>query len=184
MILHIIHNIKYIVTALVVTMFFSCKNNFNEVKQIGVSQNAPVGVAETINLKRTDSGRVVANLLSPKMLDYSNRDFGFNEFPDGLHLILFDDKNQKSDIFADYGIVYEKNNLIDLQGNVIIATHAKDTLFAKQLYYDQKNAWVFTNQPVTFKSSEYLTNGNGFDSNSKFTNAQVLEVTGIISVQE
>lgn len=180
-----IHNIKFnIVAAFAVTMLFSCESNFKEVQKIGLAQSAPAGVAENFNLKRTDSGRVVANLISPKMLDYTNRVFGYNEFPEGLHLILFDDNNNRSDIFADYGIVYEQTDLIDLQGNVVVSTHSKDTLFAEQLYFDQKNEWVFTNKDFTLKSLEYLTTGKGFDSDSKLKNTEAIEINGVISVQE
>ena len=75
------HIILHIVTVFTVTMFFSCKNNFKEVQKIGISEHEPIGVAENINLKYTDSGKIKANLISPKMLDYSNRDFAFSEFP-------------------------------------------------------------------------------------------------------
>ena len=75
-------------------------------------------------------------------------------------------------------------NLIDLQGHVRITTQASDTLYADQLFYDQKNEWLFTNQPVKFRKGSDIINGNGFDSNSKFTNAEVLEVTGIITLDE
>ena len=94
-------------------MFFSCKNNFKEVQQIGVLQNQPIGEAKNIDLKYTEAedsiGRIVANLLSPKMLDYSNRDFSFSEFPDGIRLLLYDENNQKNIVLADYGIVYKRN---------------------------------------------------------------------------
>ena len=38
-------------------MFFSCKSNLEDVKKFGISQNAPVGETEAINLKYTDSGK-------------------------------------------------------------------------------------------------------------------------------
>ena len=168
-----------------VTMFFSCKNNFKEVQKIGISENEPIGVAEDINLKYTDSGKIKAILLSPKMLDYQNREeFSFFEFPNGINLELFDDDNQKSTVVADYAIVYNKTDLMDLQGHVVIATKDNDTLRAEQLYYDQKKEWLFTNEPVSFRKGLDLINGNGFDSNSKFTNAEVLEINGIITVNE
>ncbi|WP_246046804.1 LPS export ABC transporter periplasmic protein LptC [Hyunsoonleella aestuarii] len=178
------YNFLNIVTILMVTMFFSCKDNFDDVQKIGISENEPIGVAENINLKHTDSGKIKAILISDKMLDYSNREFAFNEFPEGIVLDVFDDNNQKSVIVSDYAIVYNKTDLIDLQGNVRIATHSQDTLFAEQLYYDQKREWLFTNKPVTFRTGSDVINGNGFDSDTKFTNARVLEVTGIISVDE
>lgn len=165
-------------------MLNSCKNNFDEVKKIGVSENEPMGVAEHINLIRTDSGRVTANLKSPKMLDYSNRDFVFNEFPDGIDLDLFDEQNQKSNVIADYAIAYDKTGIIDLQGNVVLSSANNDTLFAEQLYYDQKREWLFTNKPVTFRTGQDVINGKGFDSDTKFNQAQVLEIDGIITLDE
>jgi LPS export ABC transporter protein LptC len=178
------HIILNIVTVFTVTMFFSCKDNFKEVQKIGISENEPIGVAENINLKYTDSGRIKAILISPKMLDYSNRDFPFSEFTEGVYMELFDEQNNKSVVVADYAISYSNTDLIDLQGNVRLSTHNKDTLFAEQLYYDQKNEWMFTNIPVKFRTGQDMINGRGFDSDTKFTNAQVLEVDGIITLNE
>ncbi len=172
------------VTVISVTMFFSCKNNLKDVQKIGISENEPIGVAENINLKYTDSGKIKAILISPKMLDFSNREFSFNEFTEGINLELFDDQNQKSTVIADYAMVYNDTDLMDLQGNVVITTKDNDTLFAEQLFYDQKKEWLFTNKPVTFRTGLDLIHGNGFDSDTKFTNAEVLEINGIITVNE
>ena len=80
--------------------------------------------------------------------------------------------------------MYDDTQLIDLQGNVVLATHRMDTLFAEQLFYDQEKEWLFTNKPVRFKTPTQLINGNGFDSNRNFTNAGVLEVTGVMTLEE
>jgi LPS export ABC transporter protein LptC len=174
----------YIVTVFTVTMFFSCKDNFKEVQNIGIVDSGPLTVAEHINTKYTDSGRLKMNLQSAKMLDFSNRAFAFFEFPIGVNLDIFDADNNKSNVIADYALVYTKTDLIDLRGNVVLTTHNKDTLFAEQLYYDQKTQWLFTNQPVRFVRQNEIINGNGFDSNRNFTNAEVLETTGIIYIDE
>jgi len=173
----------YIVTTFVVTMFFSCKNNFKEVQQIGVLQNQPIGEAKNIDLKYTEAedtiGRLIANLKSPKMLDFSNREFNFQEFPEGVTLFLYDEKGQKNVVLADYAIVYAKTDLIDLQGNVILITPQKDSLFAEQMYYDQKQEWLFSNLPVRLKSAT-ANSGHGdiFDSDTKFQNYTILEGRG------
>ncbi len=178
------YNILNIVMLSCMAMFFSCNNSLKEVQKIGVSENEPIGVAENINLKHTDSGRVTANLISTKMLDYSNRDFPYNEFVDGLTLYLYDNNNKKSTIVADYAIVYSDTDLIDLQGHVVITTQDGNVLQSDQLFYDQKKEWLFTNNPVTFKTKTDIINGNGFDSDTKFQNAEVLEVTGIITMED
>ena len=61
---------------------------------MGLSEFTPSGDADSINLKYTDSGRITANLISPKMLDYATVAYPFTEFPNGMHLTLFD-KNGK-----------------------------------------------------------------------------------------
>ena len=167
-----------------ILVLFSCKGNFSEVQKIGLSEDEPIGIADTFNLKYTDSGRLKANLVSPKMFDYSNRNFSYLKFPDGAHLDIFDDENKKSTVTADFAYVYNNTGLIDMRGNVVLNTTNQDTLFAEQLFYDQEKEWLFTNKPVTFKTNKDLINGRGFDSNSKFTNAEVLEVDGIISLEE
>ncbi len=182
------YHILNIVTVITVAMFFSCNNNYNQVKKLGISENEPIGVAEDINLKYTDSGRVKANLLGAKMLDYSNRAFSYNEFLDGVTLYLYDANNRKTTVVSDYAIVYNKTDLIDLQGHVVITTHDGRILNTEQLYYDNRKEWLFTNVPVTFRSEKNIIKGNGFDSNfnskSNATNAEVLEVTAILPIKD
>ncbi len=181
----VLKHIKVImVTVFTVTMFFSCRNNFKEVQNIGVLSNEPATIAENINTKYTDSGRLKSHLVSSKMLDFSNRDFAFFEFPEGINFTIYDEQGNKNNVIADYAIIYDETDLIDLQGNVILSTHNKDTLFAEQLFYDQKREWMFTNKPVKFKRQDELINGVGFDSNKSFENARVLEVTGVIYLDE
>ena len=179
------YKILYMVTVFIVTIFFSCKDNFKDIQNIGVLDSGPLSIAENINTKyTTDLGKLKSHLISPKMLNYSNREFAFYEFPIGINLTLFDDDNNESNVIADYAILYDQTDIIDLQGNVVLITHNKDTLYAEQLFYNQKTEWMFTNQPVKFITKERIINGIGFDSNKDFTQAQVLEMTGIIFIDE
>lgn len=170
------HITLHLVTVLTVTLCLQCTDNFKDVQKVGVLQNEPAGVAKHINLKYTDSGLLTANLLSPKMLDYSNRPFGFSEFPDGIHLTLYDKNKNKSTVIADYAIYYSETEMIDLQGNVQLATYKNDTLFTDQLFYYEKDEWVFTNRPFRLKSPTGDTYGNGLDSDVDFNQIQILEM--------
>lgn len=171
-----------IVTTLVVTIFFSCKPDFEQVQKVGVLQNQPIGEAKNIDLKYTeikeDSVQLLANLLSPNMLDYSNRRFGYSEFPNGIVLKIYDDQNQKTTITSEYAIYYTQTDIIDLQGNVIVATPQHDSLFTEQLYYNENLEWVFTNKAFLYKRTTGFTKGNGFDSDKDFKNFQMLEMGG------
>lgn len=166
----------HLVTVLAVTLCFQCADNFKKVQQVGVLQNEPAGVAKDINLKYTDSGMLTANLISPKMLDYSNRDFAYSEFPEGIFLILYDKDQNKSTVVSDYAIYYSETAMIDLQGNVKLATYKNDTLYTDQLYYYEKDEWVFTNNPFRLKSPSGDTYGNGLDSDVDFKQINILEM--------
>lgn len=167
-----------------VAVFFSCNNTLKEVQGLDETSYTSQSVAKNINTKYTDSGRLTVVLVSPKMVNFTNRDFPFYKFPEGIDLTLFDDDNNKNTVISDHAIMYDQTGLIDLQGNVVLTTSTSDTLFTEQLFYDQKKEWLFTNFPVKFRTKDYITNGKGFDSNTNFTNAQVLEVNGRIFIDE
>lgn len=175
---------KNIIPLFVFAIFFSCNNTLKKVQGLDSSSYAPMSIAENINTKYTDSGILTSILVSPKMLNFTNREFPYYEFPNGIDLTLLDNKQNKNTVTADHAFVYSQTDLIDLQGNVILTTNTNDTLFTDQLFYDQKKEWLFTNFAVKFRTKDYLTNGNGFDSNKNVTNAQVLEVTGRIFIDQ
>ena len=175
---------KSIVILVLGAVLFSCNKRLDKLQQSSKLSYLPVSVAENINTKHTDSGRLTSTLVSSKMINYSNRSFPYYQFPEGIDLTIFDEQNRKSLVVAKSAVVYNNTDLIDLRGDVVLTTSSNDTLFTDQLYYDQKKEWLFTDFPVKFRTKDYLTNGNGFDANQDFTNAQVLEVTGRIYIEE
>ena len=149
---------------------FACESNYQNVKKMTLSDWAPIAVGTNINFKYTDSGKLVTNLLAEKLLDYSNLDFPYKEFPDGIEVHFWGEKNEENIVTADYAIQYDKTGLIDLRDNVVVITSDSLILKANQLYWDQKNAWVFTDEPyrINFKDGSY-NEGERFDSNQDFT---------------
>ena len=167
-----------------VAILFSCSNRLDQIHKRNQTDFFPLSIAENINTKYTDSGRLTSILVSSKMINFSNHDFPFYEFPEGIQLTLLDTKKASSTVVSNHAVVYNETDLIDLRGDVVLTTANNDTLFTDQLYYDQKKEWLFTDFPVKFRTKDYITNGNGFDANQDFTNAQVLQVTGRIYILE
>lgn len=164
-----------VVTVVFIALLYSCESNFKDVQRINSVAFSPSGETENINLKYTDSGKVKAVLVSPLMYDYSNLEYGFNEFPKGVYVTLFDDSGKKSYIESDYAITYEKTYIIDLQGNVKITTDDGNRLETEQLFYDRKNEWFYTEKKFKFTNKEgSLLEGPGVDFSKDFkvVNAQ------------
>ena len=164
------NKLKSVMAFLLAIALFACESNYQNVKKFNLSDGAPVAEGVNINFKYTDSGRLVTNLLADKLLDYSNLEFSYKEFPEGIEVYFWNEEGEKSTILADYAIQYDRTELVDLRKNVVIFTADSIELNAQQLYWDQKNAWVFTDQHYTirFKDGSY-NDGAQFDSNQDFT---------------
>ncbi|QEE49225.1 LPS export ABC transporter periplasmic protein LptC [Flavobacterium alkalisoli] len=159
----------------VLGLLASCESNLRDVQRMNEVAFSPIGQSEDINLKYTDSGKVKAILVSPLMLDYSNLEYGFNEFPKGVHVTLLDEKNTKSYVESDYAVSYNKTKIIDLQGNVKLTSSDGKYLETEQLYYDQVNEWFYTEKKFKFTDidgSYYEGPGIDFSKDFKVVNAQ------------
>lgn len=150
---------------------FACESNYQNVKRLSLSDGAPIAEGKDINFKYTDSGKLVTNLLAEKLLDYSNLEFPYKEFPNGIEVHFWDKDGKKNTVTADYAIQFDKSSLVDLRKNVVVITADSVVLKANQLYWDQKNKWVFTDQPyqIKFKDGSYNDGAVGFDSSEDFT---------------
>ncbi|KJJ37914.1 LPS export ABC transporter periplasmic protein LptC [Aequorivita vladivostokensis] len=166
-----INMLKSVMVLVLAITLFACESNYQNVKKLSLSDGAPIAEGKDINFKYTDSGKLVTNLLAEKLLDYSNLEFPYKEFPKGIEVRFWDEDGKKNTVTADYAIQFDETGLVDLRDNVIVITADSVVLKANQLYWDQKNKWVFTDQPyqIKFKDGSYNDGAVGFDSSEDFT---------------
>lgn len=175
---------SFLFLGVVLNAFFACESNFKEVQKINYSEFVPSGEAENFNLKYTDSGRIKSILISPKMLDYSNVEFPFTEFPKGIDVTLYDSKDRKTFVKSDYAISFKGTDLIDLQGHVTISNETGQFLETEQLYFDQKNEWFFTEKKFKFTDPKGVSYGEGIDFSKDFKIVNSQKIKGEIDQSE
>ncbi|HLV93164.1 MAG TPA: LPS export ABC transporter periplasmic protein LptC [Aequorivita sp.] len=173
-----IHMLKSVMALLIAVTLFACEGNYQNVKKLNLSDGEPIAVGKNVNFKytentdynNTDTARLITNLLAEKLLDFSNLEFPYKEFPNGIEVHFWNEEGKKSTVNSDYAIQYDNTDLVDLRENVVVVTADSITLVAQQLYWDQKNKWVFTDQPyrIKFKDGSY-NEGARFDGNQDFT---------------
>lgn len=157
-------------------LFFSCGDNYKRVGDEAKKPIFPVGVAEnfvftytetknTMSIDTSEVSKVISVLTSPIREDFTNLEFPYQKFPNGLVVDFYDDENKKSIIKADYGIIYSATNLIDLQGNVVLESHDGKKLETSQLFLDQDNEWVFTHEKFKYTNPDdgTIMDGEGMD---------------------
>ncbi|USD26223.1 LPS export ABC transporter periplasmic protein LptC [Flagellimonas marinaquae] len=192
---HILNSFATVFT--VAMLFMSCGDDYRRVGEEAVKPLYPQGVAHNFTLTYTETkeamgtqdsahSKRIAVLSSPLSEDFDNQRFKFKTFPEGLQVEFYDDENQKSTVVADYGIQYSQTNLIDLQGNVVIETHDGKKLETDQLFFDQKNNWIFTESTFKYTNPEDGTvmDGEGMDFNKDFTFFKAHKTFGLMTIKE
>jgi LPS export ABC transporter protein LptC len=173
-----------VVTVLAVTLFFGCESNFKEVQKMDFSEFVPGSDADTVNIKYTDSGRITGVLKSRKMLDFSNLDFPFTEFPKGIDVTLYDKKQKRTFITSNYAVSYKQTGIIDLQGKVKITSETGQMLETEQLYFDQKNEWFYTERKFKLTDAKGISYGQGIDFSKDFKVINSQRITGELEAEE
>ncbi len=178
-------------------LFFSCKDNYKRVGDEAKKEIFPQGVAENFVLTYTEmpnklsseeagSSKILAVISGPIRNDFENLEFPHQTFPEGLLVEIFNEKNEKTTIEADYGIYYAATTIIDLQGNVVIKGHDGKKLEAPQLYYDRENEWAFTQEKFKFTNPEDGTvmDGEGMDIKKDLTFLNAHKTYGLMLIKE
>ncbi|MGB5666186.1 MAG: LPS export ABC transporter periplasmic protein LptC [Maribacter sp.] len=181
----------------VAMLFFSCADNYKRVGEEALPLVFPQGVAQNFSLTYTEavkavkneevqSTRVVSVISGPITKNFDNLEFPYRTFPEGLIVDIYDENNNKNVIKADYGIRYSATDLIDLQGNVVIETFDGKKLEAPQLYYDQANEWVFTQNKFKYTNPEEgsIMDGEGMDFNKDFSFLSAHKTYGLMMIKE
>ena len=117
---------KSITVLFITAILFSCSKRLDQIQLSNKTDYLPVSIAEHINTKYTDSGRLTSILVSSKMINFSNQDFPFYEFPEGIYLTLFDKKKLSSTVVSNYAMVYNETDLIDFRGDVVLTTSTNE----------------------------------------------------------
>jgi LPS export ABC transporter protein LptC len=143
-----------------------------------------MGIAFNIRMTYTDSAVVKAILTAPINLDFTHLSFKYSEFPEGLKIIFFNNKNEENTLVADYGILYNQTKIVDLQGNVVLLSHDGSRLETDQMYWDSEKEWLFTEQPFTFENVNYDMAAIRLDTNKEFSKFKTGKLTGTMVVEE
>ncbi|MCY3999117.1 MAG: LPS export ABC transporter periplasmic protein LptC [Flavobacteriaceae bacterium] len=162
----------------------SCENTQQQNQSQNHPKYSPVGIAYNINFVYTDSARVEAILKAPVHVDYSNLDFEYSEFPQGLEITFFDVQGNENYLYANYGLIYNQMRVADLQKGVRLLSHDGAQLTTQQLYWDSKNKWLFTEETFNFKNQDYEFNGQRLDADRGFSNYQSGQLMGSLFIQD
>ena len=175
---------KVFLALLCVITLTNCTDQFSAVQQMNRFDEIPVGITEELHLIYSDSAQIEAELIAPINIDYTNQNFPYSEFPQGLDATLFGNRGEVTYVRSDYGIYYPKTEIIDLRGNVEISDNTGTKLNTNQLYWDAGQEWLFTEKNFTFTNASYDIEAVRLDANRSFRKLMTGMISGNIQAKD
>ena len=177
---------KSIAVLMSMAMLFSCNNDMRNLQQLSIQKKFPQGEAFDFKLVYTDSTKVVAVVTSKLNKDFTNQRMPYSEFPEGVKVEFYDQARHKNIVEANYGIIYPSSDMVELRDNVILTTYDGKKLKTSQLFWDQKEDWIFTDREFSFtdETKGTVTNGIGMDFDKKFSTVKAHKTTGILAIED
>jgi LPS export ABC transporter protein LptC len=164
------------IAALFIGCFFvsSCENDIRDVQNLN-KKAINVEEGKQIESYLSENGKVKAKLTAPLMLSYQ-RDTPRVEFPKSLHVDFYNDSTIiESKLSADFGRYLQSENKVYLRDNVVVFNMKGDTLFCKELYWDQAKAIFYSNKNVIVNRPTGKTYGKGLVADQNFKSSTIIQ---------
>lgn len=147
-----IHKILYVAVTIGSCFFMQgCENDVNEVKALGTRMGG-IDVGKEVTIYISADGKINAKLMAPVMNRYLLDSGRMTEFPNAIRVDFFKDSlTIESKLFAKYGNYSEANNIVFLRDEVVVYNMLGDTLWCKEMYWDQNTGMFHTEKEVTVK---------------------------------
>ena len=155
----------------------ACENNVNEVKALGARVGG-VDVGKDVAIYLSTDGKITAKLMAPLMNKYLLDSGKMIEFPNHLNVDFYKDSLMiESKLYAKYAKYIEAENKVFLRDDVVVYNILGDTLWCKEMYWDQNTNLFHTDKDVIVKQHNPIAKiyGKGFEANQNLTDIHILK---------
>ncbi|MDG5800941.1 LPS export ABC transporter periplasmic protein LptC [Marinilabiliaceae bacterium ANBcel2] len=186
-------NKKSITNSLVrlfVMLFFillqSCSpNKPDEIKELTNRDELPGLALHELTTTVTDSGKIKYRFITPEMLQFDSRKEPTIEFPQGLHLYVYDTtQTVESQIKCNEAIYHQSEELWELRKDVEAVNADGDVINTELLFWDSKNQTIYSDKFIKITTDTEIITGYGFESDERIENYKINNISGILEVDE
>ena len=173
------HKIFKIAVACLSSCFFmaACENDVDAVKALGARVSG-IDVGKDVAIYVSNDGKLGAKLTASLMNRYLEDSSKMIEFPQSIHVDFYKDSNQiESQLSAKYAKYKETENMVYLKEDVVVFNTLGDTLWCKEMYWDQNTGKFYTEQDVVVKQHSPLAKiyGKGLEANQNLTDIRIFK---------
>ena len=164
-----------------------CKND-KSLLQEDRSDSANQEVRDA-QIQRTESGKLQLELNAPIIQKYG-RPVAKTIYKSGggqrVSMTLFEDGiSKKTYIEAGNAISYDDRDIMEAHDSVVVIDYkAGDTIYLQDLIWNSAEDRIYSEHPVRAKNGNRITLGDGFVSDQRLENMQILHQRGIIEFED
>lgn len=173
--------------AIVMLLLFSACEGRQKTIGEAITERDSLPVMKTVGVTSliSDSGVTRYRVNTEEWLVYDRKKPSYWAFEKGVYLEQFDSVfNVEASIKADTAYYYDKEKLWKLMGNVDIKNLKGERFNTELLYWNQATQKVYSDKFIRIEQPDRTIWGYGFDSNQQMTNYVILNIGGILYVDE
>ncbi len=164
---------------------FSCQQPVDEAGALLARLDPQVEEASDVSILYSDSARVKVKITGKTMRNYLEVTNPRQEFSEGV-LVEFFDANQQvsSRLSARFAMRSDRAGEVVARDSVVWTSVQKQRLETDELIWDEKRKEVYTKKFAVITTPREIIYGHGFTANQDFSDARILQVEGIIAIEE
>jgi LPS export ABC transporter protein LptC len=165
----------------------ACENDIEIINSLTNTNNLPELKGKKVETLYSDSGKVKMQLNADEILQFGKAERPYIEFPQGIHVIFFDDSLKlESEIIADYAKYFTDEKLWEARGNVIALNNASgEKLNTEELFWDETQQRIYSNSFSRIENKDGIFYGQkGFETNQKFAPLRLKSSRGTVNVKD
>lgn len=165
-------------------LLVGCVNDPDEVASLTKTVNAPVEIAENVELKYSEQGVIKVNVKATKMWRYEGEK-PYMEAKDGVELVFYDSlSNETSRLTAQYALHNLTDNVMTVRDSVKVVNVEGEKIETEELIWDERNAKISSEKFVKITTADEILTGHGFEANEDFTKYSIRKVEAIFKLRE
>lgn len=174
------------ITILLAAAFFSCKpNKAEEIKELTNKEELPSLILKDLTSIVSDSGRVKYRFITPEMAQYDQRSEPIVDFPNGLHLYVYNVNEEiEAQVRCNYAIYHQNEELWELRKDVEAVNTNGDVINTELMFWDTRNKKVYSDHFIKISTDSEIITGRGFESDDRLENYKILNISGILHIDE
>lgn len=162
----------------------SCEKRDLVVKDLQI-KDMPSLSARDLETMYTDSGKVTLMVRTPLIQQFRSKEDPYTLFPEGLNVLFYEMKSEpQASITSRYARYTEKDDVWELRDSVVAVNSEGDILETELLYWSEPRERIWSDRFVRFTHNDQIIMGTGFESDTRFTNWSIRNVTGTIYIED